>query len=520
MDVLSVSRCSIRALSSSMEVRVIDVPHLHILSHPVVKHVFSMLPSLHPLLPLSRTYELLQWLIASLWHVTGDLEFSSDWTTWNAFTERLKCVFVHSLATDQGFDNLCAEHTQDSSSSSSKKTFSPLRNLLESGKPEQATPASIVKFFDSVFINSSLFDEPPSAKFGHHAWNFGTDPTSEGDACNNTTNSSRPPLSSSSTEQRQSSTHWERKECAALALGLHLLFESLKIQPSYWSELNTLGTLLADLCAILGLQQFVRYHTTLLCVSENHSPTMRAFDHNESLSSYISQNEFSDVFGECSSVLLKDGVPFDIHSILADVLHGPQHAAHSIQLWPKLPSLQDSHPIQIATNLLDVYYQTFCTARSKNIHAFQTTWWSCLISDIAQRAALQEAVTRGWLSIGVSQLLLEALQIAKDHADYDWPEEVKYFVGRMLFEEGCRMYITEVAPSPSLMFQTRDAKILRLASERAIGKMYNASLVDDDGVQLDAEFSGRWADGRLDSVQAMLSTAVPISISGRGDGTD
>ncbi|CUG91496.1 cyclosome subunit-like protein, putative, partial [Bodo saltans] len=106
MDVLSVSRCSIRALSSSMEVRVIDVPHLHILSHPVLKHVFSMLPSLHPLLPLSRTYELLQWLIASLWYVTGDLELSSDWTTWNAFTERLKCVFVYSLATDQGFDNL------------------------------------------------------------------------------------------------------------------------------------------------------------------------------------------------------------------------------------------------------------------------------------------------------------------------------------------------------------------------------------------------------------------------------
>lgn len=521
MDVLSVSRCSIRAVAPSMDVRVVDIPNLHISSHPILKHIFSTLAGLEPLLPLSRSYELLQWLVSSLWHVTGDMDLSSHWTAWNAFTERLKCIFVNSLATKENFNKLCEEHDDETPQHSS---FSELRSLLENGVAPNAARASVARFVDPIFINSAMFDMPPSGKFGHHAWNYGSDcHESEADQSASTESRKRHgERSQDSNGQRHQATQWTPKECAAVALGLHLLYESLKIWPSYWSELPILGALLADLCAILGLQQFVRYHTTLLCISENRTPTMRAFEQNEdrAFSAYVSKDDLSSVFGQCSDALAQEGIPFDIHAILADVFHSPQHASKSIEQWPVVQNLSDSHPIRIATSLLEVYHRTFFVVRNKSTHGFRTTWWSCLVSDIARCEALQEAVTRGRLSIGATQLLLDALHVAKDYAEDDWPEEVKHFVGRIDKLLPTSYVLSDTAPSSSAMFQTRDAKILRLASERAIGKLYNANLVDDDGVQLDAEFSRRWADGRLDVVQSMLSTAAPIPIPGRGDGTD
>lgn len=510
IDVLSVSQCSIRAISPSMEVRVIDVPSLHVMSHPILKHVFSTLFALGPLLPVHRTYELLHWLVSSLWSVTGDSELASQWTTWNALAERLKCVFVHTLATEEQFENLCSEHRRGTHDQRSQ-----LRSIFEEGLPGDVVDNSslvnsadrICRFIDPVFITSELFDEPPSTPFNSHVWKHGPSLSSRSEANGE----------GDSTQKKQSESQWHRRECIALAVGLHLLFESLKIQPAYWSSLSLLGQLLADLFATLGLQQFVRYHTTLLCMSENHTPTMRAFDQNETISDSVSSDEFHEVFGkQCGSLLLNDGVPFDIHAILADVVHGPQHSNHAFACWPSLVQLECSHPIQIATSLLTIFHKTFCVLRAKAPGEFHSTWWSSIVTDIVLHPSLQEAVTQRRLAFGVTQLLLEALQIAKDRADDSWPEDVKQMVGRL----------DKVHPHASVKHHhcrlglSRDTKVLRQASERAVGKLYNASLIDDDGVQLDLEFSRRWVDGRLDVAQTMLSTAAPISIPGRGDGTD
>lgn len=486
-----ISSTAIRVVvAPSMEIRVLDIPAVHYALQPVLQHALSTLTLIQGL-PLTRVYELLRFMLAALWQSVNDSKPASFWSSWGALAEHLKYLFIRGIASPEAYSAFCSEvRSEEATRQQHTRRCSDGGDLRPTGGAGKLDPSAFAsKFVDPLLISADDIDFAVGTDFQSFIWSSELeDGDDDGEA---SASLDSPP------------TRWTTKECTLLVLGLHTLFESMKIQRTLWGGLEHLGTLLADLFAILGLQQFVRYHSTLVCVAEDSTAVLRAFDGNVAIETLLTQKDIIESFGCCSERLLH-GIPYDLNCILAMLVEGESRDASR---WLRLPAA-NHHPIGVANLIFDIYFETFVQLGAVQQRQPRHAWWCSLAEALVKRGMTFDFI-RNNISCGVSMLVARALHIAKASADDTWSDAMFEAIGR----------VDKLRPDVQAPLNS-SSEVVRMAVERSVGKLYHVTLGDDDGVNMDADYSKLWADGRLDAVQATLNTATPVSLPGRGDGSD
>ena len=314
---------------------------------------------------------------------------------------------------------------------------------------------------------------------------------------------------------------WSPELKATILVMLHLLHESCKMQRSHWNHMQQLGQLLYKLCSAVGWQKYVSYYAMTLCIPESDesptSPTSASrIVFGDILTDGVLQRHFSNVDGA-----FMKGWPPDIFAALRCALESSGACSGSSVMstqWPTARNARPDHPIGVANRVVSL----FATSFSPSVPPITQI---SLFPDEQQEAAANwldfvEGVKQNRMTFpfaceqlckGVSQCFQQALSVARDQPRAGWDNDQLAAIGRF---DKIQTISNEVKPLNRLK------DILRKTEELAVGKVYAATLSDDDGVMMDPSYLKQWGDARLDIVQSMLNTATPIALANRGESSD
>eukprot|EP00796_Vickermania_ingenoplastis_P005947 gene5947-4256_t len=295
------------------------------------------------------------------------------------------------------------------------------------------------------------------------------------------------------------------KSCGLLLVGLHLLFESCKIQEPLWPSLDELAAINLQLSHLLCWPQYVAFYESIARgQSDDQVETVATTTTSNPSESEVCEWALGeDLLRTVGTGSATSAGPVQLLSQLEDIVEhkGATNANISGQCWLVLAGLPAENPISIATRIYQLYQYVFELQASEEVEA--VPWWRRVTRSLAS-LSLPANFVQDQLSLGVAYPLLQAMQIGKTDIGEDCTDEELAVVGR----------IDRLSPAAlrSGMLDAGDDTV-RLAEERAVLRQFRHLVTNDDGVVMPPDFPQTWMDTRLERVQLLLSTTAYILLS-------
>jgi hypothetical protein len=306
-----------------------------------------------------------------------------------------------------------------------------------------------------------------------------------------------------------------------VCFGLHLLFESFKLQRPLWRYLAPLGELVSVLATLLGWAHYSLYYANILVRPLPSGPPLQHVDEPWSEDTVLQLRErfVVDVLFEAGrpplvdSVLLgiaEAGLPVGRHVDAGAVPAGSLASAK----WPKplhhaFARLPTTHPLVVAACLMNIY----------RLAAEYGTG----SSDVGVASSIVEAVLEsGWASefvndvlpLGVAHPIRVAMATCRQQPSPEWLPAMLRLIGRPDVMHASADSQTHRGHQPRDVLRTADA-LVGAGQRQTIG-----NLEDAEAVLLPAQYSQHWTDTRAELIQALLDTSRPIALPPSTDRSD
>jgi hypothetical protein len=283
-------------------------------------------------------------------------------------------------------------------------------------------------------------------------------------------------------------------------LGLHLLFESYRLQRTAWPMTHRLGALLFRLSADLGLTRYTRFYAGILVLPEP------AGGPSTTLQNVVPPAAVEQHFTDVAATL--HGAPPEIHLVLRMYLDGGVRGGLE---WPRfVRDLPAAHPIMAANRAVDIYRNVLNLDKNGG----NVDW--CGVVQAVLDAGWTASFVNDVLAPGVAHPLQLALHACREKPCMEWSPQFLGLIGR---HDIVRAQLGAVGQRGKL----RVSDIIRHSVTRATRRVISDTPdedADDDGVLLPTEYSAHWRDNRAEVVQSLLNTSVPISLPSGSDGSD
>lgn len=308
------------------------------------------------------------------------------------------------------------------------------------------------------------------------------------------------------------SGRWDARGCGALLFGLHLLYESAKLQESLWSSLLSLVDLNLRLSVLLGWEEFREVYRSVTPATQLPPDTTTAVAGNasplpfEALQWGVTTRRLACQSGDCAPMNLLVLLARCFHPRRTASLAGRSFSYEGVWLDGIEKRFQHPHPILLAWRTYLSYAFVF---QSNDVtlagsSAPPDKWWRRFTRALAHPTF--PVCVPSEVSIGAAYPLLQAMHIGKTELPglQDVSEEELRIVGRIDF----------VSPS-SLQKEMNDDGMdaLRQAENRATSLRVHRISNEDDGVDYPPEFPQAWTDTRLERAQYLMNTSAYISVS-------
>lgn len=336
-----------------------------------------------------------------------------------------------------------------------------------------------------------------------------------------------------SSDTGDSPPRWPLEQCGLCTVAVHLLCEACKLQERLWPALDVLTALAHRLSSALRWSGYAAVYGTV-------GRTELSSVFSAIITPGVIRNRFTFMSDEGVGsadagpawmrgepharregapppfVTLKDdpigstpfahGAPPNLHEALAGALQGPGAASQRLDAWPILNGLLDAHPLAVANRVFCVYLDAVRGSTTAGApRGNSLPWWLRVCLALAGKGVTDVASRGGELSVGAALPVLRALAKGRDAVNADWDDSLAAVVGRIDWVSDPRLLTLLSDPSKD---------VVRLAEERAVGRQYQVSLTDDDGVMARLDFAQVWRDARLDMAQVYFNTSRSIHIPG------